>query len=52
LLEQRLMRGTLSLAAREAIAAAMRAHPADDSLNRARMAVYLTGLSPQFQVQR
>ena len=51
-LDTRLMRGSLSQAAKLAIATAMGVHPADDALGRAHTAVYLLGVSPQFQVQR
>jgi uncharacterized protein (DUF1800 family) len=47
-----LMAGRMSAAMRAAIVSAVDAIPASDSLNRARTAVYLVLVSPQFQVER
>jgi hypothetical protein len=51
-LDRNLLAGTMSAAMRQAIAGAVNALPATDSLNRARTALYLVVSSPQYQVQR
>ena len=51
-LDRNLLAGTMSTAMRQAIAGAVNALPASDTLNRARTALYLVVSSPQFQVQR
>ncbi|MBK9702641.1 MAG: DUF1800 domain-containing protein [Betaproteobacteria bacterium] len=51
-LDRLLTHGTLSSAARSAVAAAVSAVPAGDALGRARMAFYLVLSSSQYQVER
>jgi hypothetical protein len=51
-LDRNLLAGTMSVAMRAAIAGAVNALPATDTLNRARTALYLVVSSPQYQVQR
>jgi len=51
-LEVRLLRGALSPAARQALSPALAQFPPDATAERVRTALYLLGLTPQFQVQR
>jgi uncharacterized protein (DUF1800 family) len=51
-LDRNLLGGTMSAAMRNAIANAVNAVAATDTLNRARTAAYLVLTSPQYQVQR
>lgn len=51
-LDRDLMAGAMSAAMRSAIATAVGAIPATDTLGRARSALYLVLTSPQYQVQR
>jgi Protein of unknown function (DUF1800) len=51
-LDQDLLAGRMSAAMRDAIASAVNAYPATDTLNRARAALWLVITSSQFQVQR
>jgi len=51
-LNQRLLHGTLSADAKQTIAQAVNSLDPTDATGRVRMAVYLTTVSPQFQVER
>jgi uncharacterized protein (DUF1800 family) len=51
-LDVRLMRGALTPAARQVLSTALEPLPSAATLERARTALYLLGLAPQFQVQR
>lgn len=51
-LNSQLVHGSLSSAAHEAIVTALNVLPADDGLERARVAAYLIATSQQFQVER
>jgi uncharacterized protein (DUF1800 family) len=52
MLNQRVMYGRLSASAAAAIAQAVNVLPANDAVNRVRMAVYLLASSQQYQVER
>ena len=51
-LSTRLMHGSLSVAAHNAIVTAVNAVPASDPLGQVKAAAYLVATSPQFQVER